>query len=77
MLELFLDKENLLPDAENKWLTTVNTGQGFVTVLHTSHFLAAAQSDSKARVTLSARPDASAAPFYYFDCYPAWLAMNN
>jgi hypothetical protein len=62
MLELFLDKENLLPDAEYKWLTTVITGQGFVTVLHTSHFLAAEQSASKACAAPPARLDMSVAP---------------
>jgi hypothetical protein len=40
MLELHFAKENLLPDTENEWLPTVNAGQGFVTVLHATHFLA-------------------------------------
>jgi hypothetical protein len=44
MLELFFAKENLLADAENEWLSTVNADQGFVTVFHATHFLAAAQS---------------------------------
>ena len=39
MLELFLAKENLLADAENKWLSTVNADRGFVTVFHATHFL--------------------------------------
>jgi hypothetical protein len=43
MLKLLFTKENLLADAENKWLSTVNAGQGFVTVFHATHFLAAAQ----------------------------------
>ena len=44
ILELFLTKEDLLADAENEWLSTVNAGQGLVTVFHATHFLATAQS---------------------------------
>jgi hypothetical protein len=42
MLELLFNKENLLADAENEWLATLNAGQRFVTVFHATHLLAAA-----------------------------------
>jgi hypothetical protein len=47
MLELLFTKENLLADAEYEGQSTVNARQGFVTVFHTTLFLAAAQFVSK------------------------------
>jgi hypothetical protein len=59
MLELFLAKENLLADAENEWPSTLHTGQGFVTVVHATHFLAAAQFASQVCAALPARLNVS------------------
>jgi hypothetical protein len=42
MPELFFTKVNLLASAENEWLSTAHAGQGSITVLHATHFLAAA-----------------------------------
>jgi hypothetical protein len=55
MLELFFAKEHLLADAENEWLSAVNADQGFVTIFHATHFLAAAQFVSKACAAVPAR----------------------
>jgi hypothetical protein len=59
MLELFFTKENLLADAENELLSAVNAGQGFFTVFHAPHLLAAAQFASKVCAAALARLDAS------------------
>jgi hypothetical protein len=58
MLELLFTKKHLLADAENELLPAVNAGQGFVTVFHAAHFLAAAQFASRMCAAALARLDA-------------------